>query len=58
VIADQSGLSEEGQVLAAFSEAIAFSVSQETLACIWVYESSARDGEPIHVVQIPVTLEP
>ncbi len=57
-IADQTALSSEGQVLAPFSESVAFSVAARTPACIWVYEPSARDGLPIHVVQIPVTLEP
>lgn len=57
-IADQFGMSLEGQTLAPFEEQVSFSVTEETPACLWVYESSARDGLPIHVVQIPVTLQP
>ncbi len=44
--------------LAPFSIDVAFSVSEDTPACIWVYEASARDGSPVHVGQIPVTLLP
>jgi hypothetical protein len=57
-IADVTGMSSEGQTLAPFSEDITFSVTQETPACLWVYESSARDGSPIHVLQIPLRLQP
>jgi len=58
MIADQPGLSAEGQVLSFFSEDVVFSVTEQTPACLWVYANSARDGNPIDVVQIPVTLEP
>jgi len=58
ITADQSAHSAEGQVLSPFSERVAFSVSKETPACIWVYENSARDGNPVNVVQVPVTLKP
>ncbi len=58
MIADQSGHSAEGQTLSPFSEAVAFSVRTATLACLWVYENSARDGSPTHVIQIPITLQP
>ena len=44
--------------LAPFSIDVAFDVDGPTPACIWVYEASARDGSPIHVGQIPVTLLP
>lgn len=57
-IADQFGMSLEGQTLAPFEEQVLFSVTEETPACLWVYEQSAEDGEPIHVVQIPVILVP
>jgi hypothetical protein len=58
IIADQFGLSAEGQVLSFFSEDVFFSVTETTSACLWVYANSARDGNAIDVVQIPVTLEP
>ena len=48
----------EAGVLAPFSIDVAFDVDEATPACIWVYEASARDGSPIHVGQIPVTLSP
>jgi Immunoglobulin-like domain of bacterial spore germination len=57
-IADETAMSSEGQTLAPFQKDIVFSVAQETPACLWVYESSARDGSPIHVRQIPLTLLP
>jgi hypothetical protein len=57
-IADVTGMSSEGQTLAPFSEDVPFSVSQETDACLWVYESSARDGSPTNVVQVPIRLQP
>ena len=44
--------------LAPFSIDVAFNVDEPTLACIWVYEASVRDGSLIHVGQIPVTLSP
>jgi hypothetical protein len=45
-------------VLAPFSIDVEFEVDLPTPACIWVYEASARDGSPVHVGQIPVTLAP
>ena len=57
-IVDQFAMSNEGQTLAPFSVSIPFSVAQATPACLWVYELSAQDGSPIHIVQIPVTLLP
>jgi hypothetical protein len=57
-LADITGMSSEGQTLAPFEEQISFSVTEETPACLWVYEASARDGLPINVVQIPVILIP
>ena len=58
VIANEKAMSSEGQTLAPFKKEVAFSVTQETPACLWVYESSARDGSPIHVRQIPLVLLP
>jgi len=58
LIVDIPARSEEGQVLSSFSEDVAFSVTEDTPACIWVYDLSPRDGSPIDVVQIPVTLLP
>src|SRR3989304_508027 len=46
-IADVPARSQEGQVLSPFSEDVAFSVAEETLACVWVYDLSERDGSPI-----------
>ena len=57
-IADVTAMSQEGQTLAPFEVEVPFSVTQETRACLWVYEASARDGLPIHVLQIPVRLQP
>lgn len=57
-IADIPARSEEGQVLSPFSADVFFGVSEDTPACIWVYDASPRDGSPIHVVQIPVLLRP
>jgi hypothetical protein len=57
-IADETAMSSEGQTLAPFQQDVAFSVTHETPACLWVYESSARDGSPIHVRQIPLLLLP
>ena len=48
----------EGQTLSPFSVDVAFSVTSDTPACLWVFEASARDGEPVNVVQIPLTLRP
>ncbi len=52
-----AGPGEAGE-LAPFSIDVTFQVNQSKPACIWVYEASARDGSPIHVGQIPVTLSP
>lgn len=49
---------QEGGVLSPFSTDVAFSVSASTPACLWVFETSARDGSAINVVQIPLTLLP
>jgi Immunoglobulin-like domain of bacterial spore germination len=57
-LADLTGMSSEGQTLAPFEEEVTFSVTEETPACLWVYESSAQDGSPVNVVQIPVLVLP
>jgi hypothetical protein len=57
-IADVTGMSSEGQTLAPFEVEVPFTVTQETPACLWVYEASARDGQPIHVLQTPIRLQP
>ena len=57
-IADETAMSQEGQTLAPFEVEVPFSVTEETPACLWVYEASARDGLPIHVLQVPVMLQP
>ena len=59
-IVETFGMAEarEPGELAPFSIDVAFDVDEPTPACIWVYEASARDGSPIHVGQISVTLSP
>ena len=52
-----AGPGEAGE-LAPFSIDVSFDVDEATPACIWVYEASARDGNPINVGQISVTLSP
>jgi hypothetical protein len=39
-----------------FNEAISF-IADESLVTLEVYEPSAADGRPIHVVRIPLDLE-
>lgn len=41
-----------------FTADVDFEVGQEQRGVIEVYEASAKDGEPINVVEIPVTLRP
>ena len=58
-IADVPARSEEGQVLSPFSKDVFFSVTEETPACVWVYDVSEADGvTPLNVVQVPVILQP
>ncbi len=45
-------------VLGPFLQGVVFTVSEPTLACLWVYEQSAADGSPIHVGQVPLVLLP
>ena len=49
---------EAGPSLAPFSTSVSFSVASEQPGCIRVFEASARDGSPVNVVQVPVTLAP
>jgi hypothetical protein len=58
ILGDIVGMSSEGQTLAPFEEEVSFSVTEETPACLWVYESSARDGSPVNVLQMPLLLVP
>jgi hypothetical protein len=41
-----------------FSDAIEFSVTEQVDACLWVFEYSAKSGDPVNVVQIALTLQP
>jgi len=45
-------------VIGPFSHDVAFTVTEPTPACLWVYESSARDGSPANVGQVPLVLLP
>lgn len=58
VVADQPGMTNEGQTLAPFEELIEFSVEEETDGCLQVYMLSAQDGEPVNIAQIPLVLLP
>jgi len=58
VIAEAQTLAEEGQVLSPFQVELAFAVSREQPACLWVYQVSAKDGSRIDVVQVPIALAP
>jgi hypothetical protein len=58
VIADVPGHTAEAFILSPFSEDVEFSVDEPTEACLWVYDASERDGSPIDVVQVPLTLLP
>jgi hypothetical protein len=58
VIADQPGMTQEGQTLAPFQQEIGFEVEAETNACLQVYMLSPEDGEPIDIAQIPLLLLP
>lgn len=58
-LVETTTMAAEGQVLSAFSTQVAFALAggvSEAAGCIRVYEASARDGSPVNVVQIPVTL--
>lgn len=49
---------EVGEFSAPFAADITFSTIVEQPGCVEVFELSAADGSPIHVVQIPVLLMP
>jgi hypothetical protein len=49
---------EVAEFSAPFAADIAFRTIAEGPGCVQVYELSAADGSPIHVVQIPVLLQP
>jgi immunoglobulin-like protein involved in spore germination len=57
-IVETTTMAAEGQVLSPFSVQVPFMLAgdvTEGSGCIRVFESSAKDGSPINVVQIPVT---
>jgi hypothetical protein len=58
IVPAQQGHSAEGQKLSPFSEQVSFSVDKPTVACIWVYQASAKDGSPEKIHEIPVVLKP
>ena len=49
---------EPSEFNAPFGVDVEFATNFPQPGCIWVFEISAADGSPIHVVQIPVLLEP
>jgi len=49
---------EVGEFSAPFAADIAFSTVVDQPGCVQVFELSAADGSPIHVVQVPVLLQP
>jgi hypothetical protein len=59
MLADTFTTAEEaGPAMAPFATSVDFTEPASTQAgCVWVFEESAEDGEPIHVVAIPVTIE-
>jgi Immunoglobulin-like domain of bacterial spore germination len=54
----QTGHSQQGQTLSAFSADVSFKVNAQTSACLWVFQLSARDGTPQTIQQVPITLMP
>jgi hypothetical protein len=57
-ISTATAMAADGTQLSDFSGTIDFSVTEDTPACLWVFESSAQDGSPRNVVQIELTLQP
>ncbi len=49
---------ETSEFNAPFGVDVEFATQFPQPGCIWVFELSAADGSPIHVVQVPVLLEP
>jgi len=41
-----------------FTAEVPFAVASPAPACIWVHESSGRDGSPLNITQVPVLLLP
>jgi hypothetical protein len=58
VIAETTGMAEQGQELSPFEVELTFAVGREQPACLWVYDISAKDGSRIDVVQVPIALAP
>ncbi|MEX0800219.1 MAG: Gmad2 immunoglobulin-like domain-containing protein [Dehalococcoidia bacterium] len=58
IVADVAGHTGEAFILSPFSEDVEFGVDEPSEACLWVYDASPRDGSPIDVVQVPLTLLP
>jgi hypothetical protein len=57
-LATAMGHSQQGQALSPFSQAVSFSVREQTSACLWVFQLSAKDGSPQAIAQVPITLMP
>ena len=60
VLAEASEVAQQEEigVISPFFQGIEFTVAEPTPACLWVYERSTRDGNPIHVGQVPLVLLP
>ena len=59
VVADTFTTAAEGApALSPFATDVSFTVTREQPGCLRVFETSASDGSPRNVVQIPVTLTP
>jgi len=58
VIAETTGMAEQGQELSPFEVELTFAVSRGQPACLWVFALSAKDGSRIDVVQVPIALAP
>jgi hypothetical protein len=58
VIAETTGMAEQGQELSPFEVELTFAVGREQPACLWVFALSAEDGSRIDVVQVPIALAP
>ncbi|MEX2238879.1 MAG: Gmad2 immunoglobulin-like domain-containing protein [Dehalococcoidia bacterium] len=49
--------SEGGPAFGDFEAQLGYTLAEEGPACLWVFESSAEDGSPTNVVQIPLLLD-
>ena len=58
VIAETTGMAEQGQELSPFEVEMTFAVGREQPACLWVFALSAEDSSRIDVVQVPIALAP